>query len=145
MSTSCSSYAQNCSYNCCDVWGDCPLYQSSCYYYYTRGLSPSTGGIIGAAVFAVIMIVLIAYCCWKKRQARAAMQQLNMSTQQSIGGYGVAQPVNNVYLPQTNQYMGNQYMAGPIGPAMGPGQMAPLAPMAPAYGAPYGTPVYNPY
>jgi hypothetical protein len=47
---------QDCSLDCCDVYGYCPNFSSQCYYYYHDSLS--AGAIIGI-VFACLFIL----CC----------------------------------------------------------------------------------
>ena len=65
----CKSY--NCYYDCCDYWGDCPYYSSSCYYYYDYTLNGGAiAGIIIGSLFLCFLVFLIIFFCRRCQQRR---------------------------------------------------------------------------
>lgn len=139
MSSSCPSYSQSCSMNCCDVYGSCPISSSSCYnyydsYYYSSSSLP-LGAIIGIVCGIVAFVVVISLSVYCRRRR---LQEMAMRNQMALGQkMMIAQNMNAMngpsYNPMMNQppmmqpMMGAPYgmdpmgMGGPIGNPMGMG------------------------
>ena len=67
---SCKDY--NCIHECCDYFGNCPTYSSSCYYYYDK-TAVTVGLIIGIVFISVcvlICIIALIICCYRRRRQR---------------------------------------------------------------------------
>lgn len=114
MSAFCDAYSQNCSYRCCDRYGQCPYYSSDCYYYYntnSSGVKLSPGATAGVAVGVILFFVgigLLIYFC-RRRQAQMAInsgsfpandQTTIIIPNQQTGGYGMPQAYPQPYQQQ---------------------------------------------
>jgi hypothetical protein len=73
MSIYCPSYSQNCYHDCCDYYGNCPIFASDCYNYYHNRITAGTIiGIVIGILFFITFIILIVYFCRRFRERNLA-------------------------------------------------------------------------